>query len=68
MKIGANVVPYDEYLKPEDARKGYHEVNKISFQVKRSAKARRTPTCSVSLIEAELKGLAALGEALKNER
>ena len=30
------------------------------------AKAKKTPMCSVSLIAIELKGLAALGEALKN--
>ena len=30
------------------------------------AKAKKTPMCSVSLIAIELKGLAAPGEALKN--
>ena len=73
VKIGPEVAPCTQFLKPNDARQGYHEPtmsNKtpfLSHKVPRimGAKAKKAPTCSVSLIVIELKGLAAPGEALK---
>ena len=74
VKIGSNLAPCKHYLKPGDTRTGYHETamsDKIlppSHKVSRTirTKAKKAPMCSVSLIAIELKGLAAPGEALKN--
>ena len=71
VQIGPNLAPYKQYLKPDDARKGFYNVNKTpppSHKIPRiiRTKAKETPVCSVSLIAIELKGLAAPGEALKN--
>ena len=76
VKIRANLAPRKQYLKPDDARKGYHEPtmsNKTplpSHNVPKimRTKAKKAPMCSVSLIAIKLKGLAAPGEALKNTR
>ena len=69
-KIGPNLGLYKQYLKPDDARKGYHEPTMSTKPSSKSrmmrAKAKKTPLCPVSLIAIELKGLAAPGEALKN--
>ena len=69
-KIGPNLGPYRQHLKPDDARKGYHEPTMSAKPSSKSrvmkAKAKKTPLCPVSLIAIELKGLAAPGEALKN--
>ena len=72
-KLGPEVAPCTQFLKPNDARKGYreptisnrtplpsHKVPKIM-----RTKTKKAPMCSVSLIAIELKGLAAPGEALK---
>ena len=69
-KIGPNLRPYEQHLKPDDARKGYHEPTMSTkppskFRIMK-AKAKKTPLCPVSLIAIKLKGLAAPGEALKN--
>ena len=60
---------YKQYLKPDDAREGYHEPTMSTKPPSKSrnmrAEAKKTPMCSVSLIAIELKGLAAPGEALK---
>ena len=67
-KIGPNLGPYKQHLKPDDARKGYHEPTILfSKSGVMKAKAEKTPLCPVSLIAIELKGLAAPGEALKSE-
>ena len=36
------------------------------YTISERTKAKKAPMCSVSLIAIELKGMAALGEALKN--
>ena len=73
VNIGPEVAPCTQFLKPNDARKGYHEPtmsNKTPLpshkvpEIMRT-KAKKAPMCSVSLIAIELKGLAAPGEALK---
>ena len=74
LQIGPNLAPYNQYLEPDDARKGYHEPTMStehpppSHKIPRTmtAKAKKTPMCSVSLIAIKLKGLVAPGEALKN--
>ena len=71
--MGPNLAPYKQYLKPDDARKGYHELTMStkhppsSHKIPRitKAKAKKTRMCPVSFIAIELKGLAAPGEALK---
>ena len=76
VKIGPEVAPCTQFLKLNDARKGYHEPtmsNKIRLPTHKvpkimRTKAKKAPMCSVSLIAKGLKGLAALGEALKNNR
>ena len=73
VQIEPNLAPYEQYLEPDDARKGYHErtmSNKTPFLSRKvprimGAEAKKAPMCSVSLIAIELKGLAAPGEALK---
>ena len=63
---------YKQYLKPDDARKGYHEPTMSTKPPSKSkivrAKAKKTALCPASLIAIELKGLAAPGEALKNNQ
>ena len=69
-KIGPNLGLFKQYLKPDDARKGYHEHTMSTKPPSKSkimrAKAKKTALCPASLIAIELKGLAAPGEALKN--
>ena len=69
-KIGPNLGLYRQYLKPDDARKGYHEPTMSPQPPSKSriirGKAKKTPLCPVSLIALELKGLAAPGGNLKN--
>ena len=69
-KIGPNLGPYEQHLRPDDARKGYHERALSPKPLSKSrimrGKAEKTPLCPVSLIAMKLKGLAAPGEALKN--
>ena len=74
VEIGPEVAPCTQFLKPNDARQGYHEPTMSnetplpSHKVPKimRTKAKKAPMCSVSLIAVELKGLAAPGEALKN--
>ena len=63
LKIAPNLAPSKQYLKPDDARKGYH-VPTMPTRIIR-AKAKRAPMSSVSLIAIELEGLAVPGEGLK---
>ena len=69
-KIGPSLGPYEQHLRPDDARKGYLEPTMSTKPPSKSrimrAKAKKTPLCPVSLIAIELEGLAAPGEALKN--
>ena len=69
-KIGRNLGPYEQHLRPDDARKGYHEPTMSPKPPSKSrimrGKAKKTPLCPVSLIAIKVKGLAAPGEALKN--
>ena len=69
-KSRPNLGPYEQHLRPDNARKGYHEpamsTKPPSISRIMRAKAKKTPLCPVSLIAMELKGLAAPGEALKN--
>ena len=72
VQIEPYLTPCKQYVKPDDVRKGYHKPTMStkhppSCKVSRimRAKAKKTPTCSVSLIAIELEGLAAPGEALK---
>ena len=69
-KFGPNLGPYEQHLKLDDARKGYHERTMPPQPPSKSrimrGKAKKTPLCPVSLIAIKLKGLAAPGEALKN--
>ena len=68
-KIGPNLGLYKQFLKPDDARKGYDEPTMSTKPHSKSrimrAEAKKTPMCSINLIAIELKGLAAPGEALK---
>ena len=73
VKIESNLASCKPCLKLDDPRKGHHKPstrNKIptpSHNVPKTmtAKAKNAPMSSASLIAIELKGLAALGEALK---
>ena len=73
VKIGPNLAPSKQHLKPDDARKGYHEPTMPTRHLSKSqglqnyeGKGQEGSMCAVSLIAIELKGLAAPGEALKN--
>ena len=76
VKVGPHMAPWAQYLEPDDGRQKMlpraYNINKTtlsSHKVPRimRAKAKKTPTCSASLIAIKLnKGLAAPGEALKN--
>ena len=75
VKIGPNLAQCNHYVKSDDAKKrlpwayNVKETPLPSHKVPRimRAKAKKAPMCSVSLIAIELKGLAAPGEALKNQ-
>ena len=73
-KIGYNLAPCQQYLKPDDAREGYHEPTVLTKPLSKSpgpqnyeGQGQKAPMCSVSLFAIDLKGLAAPGEALKNK-
>ena len=73
VKIGPNLAPSNQFLKPDGARKGYHEPTMPTRRLSKSqgpqnyeGKGQEGSMCAVSLIAIELKGLAAPGEALKN--
>ena len=72
VKIGPNLVPRKQYLKPDDTRKGYHEPTMPTRHLSKSqgpqnyeGQGQEGSMCAVSLIAIELKGLAAPGKALK---
>ena len=72
VKIGPNLAPSKQFLKPDDARKGYHEPTMPTRHLSKSqgpqnyeGQGQEGSMCAVSLIAIELKGLAAPGEALK---
>ena len=69
-KIGPNPGPYEQHLKPDDARKACHEPTMSTKPSSKSrvmkTKVKKTSLCPVSLIAIKLKGLAAPGEALQN--
>ena len=67
-----NLAPSKQYLKPDDARKGYNEPTMPTRHSSKSQGPRnhegqdQENSMLVSLITMEVKGLAAPGEALKN--
>ena len=72
-EVGKQLGDYGlQYLKSDDARKGYHKPTMPPKPPSKSqglqnyeGQGQQVSMCSASLIAIELKGLAALGEALK---
>ena len=72
IKIGPNLAPqYKQHLKPDDARRGYHEPTMFTKPPSKSEGPQNCGgqgqvVCSINLIAMELEGPAAPGKALKS--